>query len=132
MFLRSVQYKEWSGLCHEWIDILRPFLMPVRAVDQQPEDGLNSNNAVSEGIWTNEGTFQSFLDVIGATLYKKGYPDFGKRLVRFEDAGDPVADDVRMRSKLYVNFGRDTGANARNGVVAYELVERVVTKVEDC
>lgn len=93
---------------------------------------MDSNDAVSEGIWTNGGVFQGFLDVIDATPYKKGYPDFGKRLVRFEDAGDPVADDVRMRSKLYVTFGRETGASVRNGVVAYELVERMVTKVEDC
>ncbi|ODM21401.1 hypothetical protein SI65_02244 [Aspergillus cristatus] len=101
MFLRSVQWKEWVGICHEWIDMLRPFLMSVPAVDQQSEQSLNSNDAVSEGIWTNEGAFQAFLEVIDTTIYKEGYPAFGKRLVRFGNAGDPVADDIRVRHKLY-------------------------------
>lgn len=72
------------------------------------------------------------MDVINTTLYKKGYPDLGTRLVQFENVGDPVIEDFRMRSKLYVTFGRKMSASARNDVVAYELVEWVVTKVKDC
>lgn len=140
MLLRSVKWGRWIGKYQDWTEPLRPFLVPVAVGQEESDDSRGGEEEEEEEekdndddtmppestIWNDEDTYLNLLKLLAAHPPSALYAGDRNRLLRFEDAGDPLSGDFRERHTMSVTYWRNTGMETimRKGVVSYELLER--------